>query len=161
MRLLLIVHVDDMKLSGPTKHMAKAWAALENGIILEVPKGNAKDSHTFLGCEHNRYQKVIKGKTIQCIDWNVTHSVGRCLAKYDEAVRNVIGRYPRMYDADTPFLHDETKHAVCRAPHSGEDFIECPSCLDTFPQSVIESDHTFRDGQTRKLSDLRPMIANG
>ncbi len=156
--LLLIVYVDVMKLSGPTKHMNADWEALEKGIALEEPKGNAKDTHTFLGCEHNRYTKVINGKEVQCIDWNVVHSIDRCLAKYEEAVLNVLGQYPRLHDADTPFVHDETKFAKCRLPWNSEDFVECPSCLDTFPQSVIASDHSFTAGTKRPLHQLRHMI---
>ena len=56
--------------------MAAAWEALsKGGIVLEEPKGDAKDTHTLLGCEHNRYAETINGKEVQCIDWNVVHSI--------------------------------------------------------------------------------------
>ncbi len=56
-----------MKLSGPSKHMAKAWDALQQGIVLEVPKGNIENSHTFLGCEHNRYNKTDTNGKKNCV----------------------------------------------------------------------------------------------
>jgi hypothetical protein len=37
--LLLIVYVDDMKISGPTPAMAKAWERLGENLTLEPPKG--------------------------------------------------------------------------------------------------------------------------
>ena len=50
--MLLIVYVDDMKLSGPRSAMAKTWENLGENIKLEEPKGNEPGVHTFLGCTH-------------------------------------------------------------------------------------------------------------
>ena len=48
--MLLIVYVDDMKLSGPADQMEKTWKALGDNITLEIPKGNQEGEHThFLG----------------------------------------------------------------------------------------------------------------
>ena len=35
---ILIVYVDDMKLSGPAKLMESTWEKLGKGIVLEAPK---------------------------------------------------------------------------------------------------------------------------
>ena len=39
-KLMLVVYVDDMKLSEPAEEMAKAWKELGEQIKLEVPKGD-------------------------------------------------------------------------------------------------------------------------
>ena len=51
---MLIVCVDDMKMSGPKMHMAKRWENLANGIRLTVPPGDSIQRATFLGCDHVR-----------------------------------------------------------------------------------------------------------
>ena len=46
LKLLLIIYVDDMKLSGPEKNMKEAWEAIGRNITLERQKGDdvvAKD----------------------------------------------------------------------------------------------------------------------
>ena len=53
--MLLIVYVDDMKLSGPKEFMDETWERFGKGIKLEVPKGDTdENTHTFLGCVHTR-----------------------------------------------------------------------------------------------------------
>ncbi len=75
--MFLIVYVDDMKLAGPAEHMALMWEKLGKGIQLEKPKGDGIDkvtgvhTHTFLGCEHTTYDKVVAGKTVRCMKWDV------------------------------------------------------------------------------------------
>jgi hypothetical protein len=50
-RLLLIVYVDDKKLSGPAVEIKQAWEDLGAHINLKPQKGDADDVSTFLGCE--------------------------------------------------------------------------------------------------------------
>ena len=57
-KLMLVVSVDDIKMSGPEHEMEKAWNDLSSnnagGIKLEVPKGDTQETITFLGCESKR-----------------------------------------------------------------------------------------------------------
>ena len=58
---MLIVYVDDMKMAGPKEHMEKAWDSLGKTIKLEKPKGDEdENTHTFLGCIHNRIDRTVK-----------------------------------------------------------------------------------------------------
>ena len=68
------------------------------------------------------------------------------------------GMYPRMGNADTPLVHEETRTSPHRRPASNEAFYECPSCLDTFPKSYMEQQCFFEAGVTRKLKDVWPPI---
>ena len=54
---LLIVYVDDMKLSGPVELMEETWTKRGLGIVLEAPKGNADGKFTFLGCEQTHVKR--------------------------------------------------------------------------------------------------------
>ena len=47
-RLLLIVYVDDLMLSGPAEHHQAFWAALAREVSLEAPE----DLDQFLGRHH-------------------------------------------------------------------------------------------------------------
>ena len=63
LRLLLVIYVDDFKLSGPRENLAKGWELIRNktkitpGITLDPPEA----SNRYLGCEHIRYGPC-KGK---------------------------------------------------------------------------------------------------
>lgn len=53
-----------MKLAGLAEFMAEAWAALGEGIALEIPKGNdeaasAQKKLTLLGCEHRMVERSV------------------------------------------------------------------------------------------------------
>ena len=97
-------------------------------------------------------------KTIRGMKWDVSHSLKRCVAKYETAVHQCTGRLPRLVPVDTPFLPDETKHAKCRAPATKDKYVECPTCKDTFPHDVIAKDFTYEGGKNRPLRDLIPTI---
>ena len=94
-RLLLIVYVDDMKLSGPKDAMPQAWADLGRNILLEEPRGNQEGVHTFLGCTHSKktrhYVKMgdqygeeagTEG-TLESMEYDVTGAMAKAVAKYE------------------------------------------------------------------------------
>ena len=79
LNLLLIVYVDDMKLAGPPSKMKGAWEEIGKHIKLEVPKGDvidesplAEKTMTFLGCQQTRAAKIIKGQTVQCMEYDIS-----------------------------------------------------------------------------------------
>ena len=47
-KLLLVLYVDDMKLSGPKGQMEEAWKDLGRCINLEKPRGDKEGTHTCL-----------------------------------------------------------------------------------------------------------------
>jgi hypothetical protein len=159
--MLLIVYVDDMKLAGPTEHMAETWAALGRNIKLAVPKGDKQDKEnfemTFLGCTIRRKTQKVNGKDVVCLEYDVEDSLRKCLSKYDEAVLQLTGRLPRYQNANTPFLEESTKECVYRAPldTSASHFVECPSCRHTFSKDYSDSHCTFKMGHSRKVTDFQ------
>ena len=62
LRLLLIIYVDDFKLSGPTGNLKEGWRLIQEPSP-EVPKGIEIDPPTkvgrYLGCEHRVSEKWI------------------------------------------------------------------------------------------------------
>ena len=93
-----------MILSGPKEKMDGAWERLGKDITLEVPKGTEEGVHTFLGCKHTRFTKTINGKKVECMEYDVSSAMKRCVAKYEEAVYELTGKYPKLYPVKTPFI---------------------------------------------------------
>ena len=126
---MLIVYVGDMKMSGPKQHLATRWANLGKGSNLTASPGDNELRSTFLGCDHGRSQETVKGKGLECLKWDATAGIRRGIAKYVAAVETVCpGWTPRMYPANVPRRHIETKTSVHRAPTKTDgDMIECPN----------------------------------
>ena len=55
LKLLLMVYVDDFKLSGPKANMAEGWTLLRKGIDTEEPTPVGR----CLGCNHITYQEKV------------------------------------------------------------------------------------------------------
>jgi hypothetical protein len=124
LKTLLIVYVDDFKMSGPVQSVAKAWEKLRKGLIIEDPSPAGK----FLGCTNILFDHavdapfncltlageggVIEGET----NTNKT-KVTVHMVKYDQKdfLQQCVNRYielagkdaPPLIRADTPFI-DET-----------------------------------------------------
>ena len=154
---MLIIYVDDMLLSGPTEHMSEAWSKLGENIKLAVPPGDDEKTYTFLGCTHTLTEREVNGKKLRCHDTNTYHAMQKMLAKYEVAVYECTGQYPRLYHVPTPLMDEETKTSPYRRPASGEDFVECPSCLHTMSVSEV-AQNTHPAGTPRKIQDILPMI---
>lgn len=73
-------------MAGKTTSMHEAWTALGKGLYLVKPKGDGDGVHNFLGCEHSSSTRGINGKTVKMMEWNASHSLERCIRKYEEAV---------------------------------------------------------------------------
>ena len=115
--LLLIVYVDDMKLVGSQAALAAAWDRLGKHIKLEVPKGSVPDvTHTFLGCEHKRVDRVVQAgsgqRVLRCMEYDMTASMTKTITKYQEAVYKITGLRPRVNGKATPFLPEDTTRAT-------------------------------------------------
>ena len=160
--LMLVIYVDDMKMSGPAHEMEAAWKSLSKQIISEVPKGDTDavigeepQMLTFLGCELKRGQRQIKEKTVNYVEYNISNQLKRALSKYEQAVYDATGKYPQYIGGKTPFIVEETKECPHRAPYNGERFLECPSCLHTIPESFLKN-YMFDSGTQRKVQNIWP-----
>ena len=56
LKTLLIVYVDDFKMSGPVQSVAKAWEKLRKGLVIEDPSPAGK----FLGCTNIIFDHVVE-----------------------------------------------------------------------------------------------------
>lgn len=64
-----------------------------------------------------------------------------------------------MSNADTPLVHEETRGSPHRRPAADEAYYECPSCLDTFPETYMRQHCHFQPHETRKPKEIWPPLA--
>ena len=107
-KLLLTVYVDDMKISGPEKHMKEAWAQISDKITLAIPEGETGASdHTFLGCTVKLFPKTVRGKQVNYISCDMSASMRKSIAKYEQVVLKETGEYFLLYHTKAPFVQED------------------------------------------------------
>ena len=158
--VFITVYVVDLKIAGPRKNFAEAWELLGANMTLAQPTGDTTEISNYLGTEHIRGQTEINGKKVQTMALNVSHSMKHAISIYEEQVYQIVGRFPRMCIAKTPFQPEETKFADARAPAHDGLFWECPSCLDTFPVAEMQEKYCFSAGTKRLVKSVRSILEN-
>ena len=111
--LLLVIYVDDFKLAGPDKNIAKGWALLRSKLSIgpDGPLG------MYLGCNQSRVKIELPGKIpAMCIIYDMESFLEQCVARYLE----VAGKNIKFKEAKTPFLADEGVHGPARDPMKGD-----------------------------------------
>lgn len=120
-------------------------------------QGNKSDAHTFLGCTHRRTKRTVEGRVLQCMEYDSSGQLRRAVVKYKEVVQQLTGMEPQMKKVSTPYIQEETKKSLHRAPIQSGKFVECPCCMHTFPETDARQ-HTFDAGPVRKVQVLHPPI---
>ncbi|CAE7655522.1 unnamed protein product [Symbiodinium sp. CCMP2592] len=118
LNLMLVVYVDDFKLSGPKANLATGWELMASKIKLEPPSSIKR----YLGCEHepkkafpeltfgDRDTTVAQGsvgpREIRMIKYDMRSFMEQCVSRYVELCGP---KYKAtLRSADTPFL-DESR----------------------------------------------------
>ena len=97
LKTLLMVYVDDFKMSGPKENLKEAWAAIKKGIDLEDPTPVGR----CLGCKHNEITVYPEGKPpARGLEYDMTDFMGQVI----EAYQKCAGSYgSKLRPVDTPF----------------------------------------------------------
>ena len=61
LKLLLTIHVDDFKLSGPQKNLSRGWELLSSALDLEPEGLGGRKVDRYLGCQHEVKVEDIQG----------------------------------------------------------------------------------------------------
>jgi hypothetical protein len=56
-----------MKLAGPQGNLAKAWAEIRKGVVMDDPEPAGR----YLGCQHRVSRKTINGKTVKIMEYDM------------------------------------------------------------------------------------------
>ena len=55
LEVIMILYVDDFRLSGPSQNMKEAWATVTRHVKISEPEGSGK----FLGCSRKCFSKIL------------------------------------------------------------------------------------------------------
>ena len=62
-----MVYVDDFKLAGPKENLARGWELVRGGLDVDEPG----EINLYLGCKHERVTKVINGRSVTSMTYNM------------------------------------------------------------------------------------------
>ena len=111
LRLMLMVYVDDFKMSGPTKNLPEGWKLLRSGIDMDDPYPLDR----CLGCIHHIRAGMINQKPVQIIEYDVCDFMQQCVQAY----KNACGEPDmQLRKVDTPFL-PSPEGGICAGASSG------------------------------------------
>ena len=97
LKLLLVIYVDDFKLSGPRENLAEGWKRIRSSLKLEDPSPLG----LYLGCKHVESIRSLPdtGVQVRVMEYNMEDFLRSCVARYQELTGV---QYLRR--ATTPFL---------------------------------------------------------
>ena len=99
LKLLLVVYVDDFKMSGPKNNLSEGWRAIRRGIVTDDPKPVNK----CLGCQHDVKATASNGITTTSVEYSMDDFLKQCVASYLELAKL---KESDLSDVKTPFLDD-------------------------------------------------------
>ena len=104
LKLMLMVYMDDVKLSGPERNISKGWALLRSKLKLEDPKPVNK----CFGCRHRRGEEMRDGVRAQTMEYDLSGFMKQCV----EATSRPQGAsvQPRSRSHPVPFPHRAPRH---------------------------------------------------
>ena len=111
---MLVVYVDDFKLSGPTANLSQGWKLLRKYISIEQEIRVDEKGSTYLGCRQvRRNQRLPHGGMATVMEYDMEEFVTSCVDKYKElaGVRDV-------RPVPTPFINEDPRVSPAGAPAS-------------------------------------------
>ena len=131
---MLVVYVEDFKLSGPEGNLKAGSTKLRAQLSIEGEVPLDKSGATFLGCRQIRTtRRMPDGSLATVMEYDMEEFLLSCIEKYKE-LAGVKDVRPCM----TPFLPEEHTHSPAGRAGDGP-CVECPWCKHTFPPTIHES----------------------
>ena len=78
LKLLLMVYVDDFKMSGPSANFEKGWSLIRQKIKTDEPHAVTK----CLGCEHLVRDTNVGGVSVKQMEYNMRPFFEQCVESY-------------------------------------------------------------------------------
>ena len=131
LKLLLIVYVDDFKLSGPKCNLEKAWKLIQKGVTLETPTPLG----LYLGCRHIQGSyKLPDGTKVRTVTYDMESFLASCVELYQSLAPPSF----KLKYVPTPFPPEGVKDdgpAGNPAVIDGK-VVHCPWCQESFPDQL-------------------------
>mgnify|MGYP007023072079 CR=1 FL=1 len=141
LEVVLIIYVDDFKLSGPEDKLQLGWDLISKGLNIEPP---AKLG-LYLGCKHEESVRILPdtGKSVRVMEYNMEDFLRSCVDRY----RELTGVH-YMRQAATPFLAEPT----------GPDFTDGPNTVTNEEVKAAE-EALERAASSQATQTLKPYAA--
>ena len=95
---MLVVYVDDFKLSGPKQNMKEGWDLIREVLDIEDPA----PLDLYLGCYHEYFERTDPdGNVVRGRRYNQENFLRSCVERYLE-----LGGNPKLTKVSTPFIED-------------------------------------------------------
>lgn len=122
--VLLSVHVDDFKMSGPENNLALAWSKLRTHIEMDdpVPAG------LYLGC-NNHYKTE---KDVMKVTYDMKHYLTTAVEAYQKVCITATGKRAALKKVATPFVEEDQLAARAKAPCAEGPCIQCEWCVRAY-----------------------------
>ena len=78
LKLLLMVYVDDFKMSGPSENLSKGWELIRTSIKTDEPSPPGK----CLGCNHIIEEVSVNGKKGRHMIYDMEQFMVQCVETY-------------------------------------------------------------------------------
>ena len=80
LKMLLMVYVDDFKMSGPSENMSKGWKLIRTSIKTDEPSPPGK----CLGCNHIIKEVSTNGKKVRQMIYDMEQFMVQCVETYSD-----------------------------------------------------------------------------
>ena len=83
LHIVLVLYVDDFRMSGPKANLPKVWSRLRTGpnaLTLDDPKPPDRE----LGCYHRRFETTVNGAPVRAMEYDMRDFMRSCVEKYLE-----------------------------------------------------------------------------
>ena len=97
LQLMLMVYVDDFKMSGPAKNLAEGWKRIRSGLDIDDPALVDR----CLCCHHKQLKGEVNGKAVNVMQYVVEGFMERCVTAYKDLCEEPD---MKLRPVDTPFL---------------------------------------------------------
>ena len=78
---MLMVYVDDFKMSGPKASLAEGWKRIKRGLDIDDPVPVDR----CLGCHHKQLKGEVNGKPVNVMQYVVEDFMEQCVQAYKDA----------------------------------------------------------------------------
>ncbi len=125
-KCLLVVYVDDFKLSGPAKALPKLWAKIRSGLKI----GETTPMGLYLGCYHDMFERVNPrtGAKVRVLEYNMESFLRQCVERY-----KTLSGVTKLKYAATPFFDDRGILSEQRKEARAKDVSSVPAPLGVSP----------------------------
>ena len=118
--LLLIVYVDDFKLSGCAKNLKRGWELIRKHLEVE----EEQPANLFLGCTHERSVVKVGNSSVNVVTYNMEDYLASTVDAYCKMVKNLTNEDVKLIQVPTPFLPEDQKWSEAGRPMEED----CPTC---------------------------------